>query len=106
MEASCEHSVPPTLLSLLCFCCTRLSKAIENLQHFTLAADPSFRHFQLDVSKELKLLTELNFIQGEEGSDEGGGGGEDGESGRQGLTDVFFLSHVYCLMKHKDKKYS
>uniref|UniRef100_A0A3Q4BMG9 Uncharacterized protein n=1 Tax=Mola mola TaxID=94237 RepID=A0A3Q4BMG9_MOLML len=41
----------------------RLSKAIENLQHFTLDADPSFRHFQLDVSKELKLLTELNFIQ-------------------------------------------
>ncbi|XP_060949154.1 tripartite motif-containing 46b [Limanda limanda] len=41
----------------------RLSKAIENLQHFSLAADPSFRHFQLDVSKELKLLTELNFIQ-------------------------------------------
>uniref|UniRef100_A0A672IWR1 Tripartite motif containing 46b n=1 Tax=Salarias fasciatus TaxID=181472 RepID=A0A672IWR1_SALFA len=39
------------------------AKAIENLQHFTLAADPSFRHFQLDVSKELKLLTELNFIQ-------------------------------------------
>uniref|UniRef100_A0A3Q3GXZ8 Tripartite motif containing 46b n=1 Tax=Labrus bergylta TaxID=56723 RepID=A0A3Q3GXZ8_9LABR len=34
-----------------------------NLQHFTLAADPSFRHFQLDVSKELKLLTDLNFIQ-------------------------------------------
>lgn len=44
-----------------------MSKAIENLQHFTLAADPSFRHFQLDVSKELKLLTELNFIQGERG---------------------------------------
>uniref|UniRef100_A0A3P9KZ88 Tripartite motif containing 46b n=1 Tax=Oryzias latipes TaxID=8090 RepID=A0A3P9KZ88_ORYLA len=41
----------------------RLSKAIENLQHFSLAADPSFRHFQLDVSKELKFLTELNFIQ-------------------------------------------
>uniref|UniRef100_A0A672YZ68 Tripartite motif containing 46b n=1 Tax=Sphaeramia orbicularis TaxID=375764 RepID=A0A672YZ68_9TELE len=41
----------------------RLNKAIENLQHFALAADPSFRHFQLDVSKELKLLTELNFIQ-------------------------------------------
>ncbi|XP_061520294.1 tripartite motif-containing 46b isoform X4 [Phycodurus eques] len=41
----------------------RFSKAIENLQHFALAADPSFRHFQLDVSKELKLLTELNFIQ-------------------------------------------
>ncbi|XP_072304110.1 tripartite motif-containing 46b isoform X2 [Eucyclogobius newberryi] len=41
----------------------RLRQAIENLQHFSLAADPSFRHFQLDVSKELKLLTELNFIQ-------------------------------------------
>lgn len=98
MEASCEHSVPPTLLSLLCFCCTRLSKAIENLQHFTLAADPSFRHFQLDVSKELKLLTELNFIQGEEGSDEGGGG-EDGESGRQGLTDVFFF--ISCILSYE-----
>ncbi|XP_053718931.1 tripartite motif-containing 46b isoform X1 [Synchiropus splendidus] len=41
----------------------RFSKAIENLQHFSLAADPSFRHFQLDVSKELKLITDLNFIQ-------------------------------------------
>lgn len=106
MEASCEHSVPPTLLSLLCFCCTRLSKAIENLQHFTLAADPSFRHFQLDVSKELKLLTELNFIQGEEGSDEGGGGVRMEKVEGRGLLMSFFLSHVYCLMKHKDKKYS
>ncbi|XP_029022488.1 tripartite motif-containing 46b isoform X2 [Betta splendens] len=42
---------------------SRLSKAIDSLQHFSLAADPSFRHFQLDVSKELKLLTELNFTQ-------------------------------------------
>ncbi|XP_010778957.1 tripartite motif-containing 46b isoform X3 [Notothenia coriiceps] len=41
----------------------RFSKAIENLQHFTLAADPSFRHFQLEVSKELKLLTDLTFIK-------------------------------------------
>ncbi|XP_051926082.1 tripartite motif-containing 46b isoform X2 [Hippocampus zosterae] len=41
----------------------RFSKAIENLQHFAPAAEPSFRHFQLDVSKELKLLTELNFIR-------------------------------------------
>ncbi|XP_061753418.1 tripartite motif-containing 46b isoform X3 [Nerophis ophidion] len=41
----------------------RFSQAIENLQHFVLAADPSFRHFQLDVSKELKLLTELNFTR-------------------------------------------
>lgn len=54
----------------------RLSKAIENLQNFALDADPSFRHFQLDVSKELKLLTELNFIPGEEGwGDEAGGKG-------------------------------
>lgn len=59
------------------FHCARLSKAIENLQHFTLDADPSFRHFQLDVSKELKLLTELNFIQGERGSDERKGGGRE-----------------------------
>lgn len=61
------------MLSLLCpssfiFSTTRLSKAIENLQNFSLDADPSFRHFQLDVSKELKLLTELNFIQGEGGA--------------------------------------
>lgn len=65
------------MLSLF-FAATRLSKAIENLQHFTLAADPSFRHFQLDVSKELKLLTELNFIQGEEGSSEKNRGGRIG----------------------------
>ncbi|XP_010897391.3 tripartite motif-containing 46b isoform X1 [Esox lucius] len=42
---------------------SRLSTSIEALQRFSLAADPSFRHFQLDVSKELKLLTELQFIQ-------------------------------------------
>ncbi|XP_075995781.1 tripartite motif-containing 46b isoform X3 [Genypterus blacodes] len=41
----------------------RLNHGIENLQRFCLAADPSFRHFQLDVSKELKSLTDLNFIQ-------------------------------------------
>ncbi|CAG10830.1 unnamed protein product, partial [Tetraodon nigroviridis] len=39
------------------------TKLIDNLQNFSLDADPSFRHFQLDVSRELKLLTELNFIQ-------------------------------------------
>ncbi|CAB1351261.1 unnamed protein product, partial [Coregonus sp. 'balchen'] len=42
---------------------SRLSTSIEGLQCFSLAADPSFRHFQLDVSKELKLLTDLQFIQ-------------------------------------------
>uniref|UniRef100_A0AAY4DAT9 TRI46 protein n=1 Tax=Denticeps clupeoides TaxID=299321 RepID=A0AAY4DAT9_9TELE len=42
---------------------SRLAKAIESLQCFSLAADPSFRHFQLDVSRELKLLSDLDFIQ-------------------------------------------
>ncbi|KAG5264395.1 hypothetical protein AALO_G00253320 [Alosa alosa] len=41
----------------------RLAQSIESLQCFSLAADPSFRHFQLDVSRELKLLSELGFIQ-------------------------------------------
>uniref|UniRef100_A0A8C3A1T4 Tripartite motif containing 46b n=1 Tax=Cyclopterus lumpus TaxID=8103 RepID=A0A8C3A1T4_CYCLU len=66
----------------------RFNKAIENLQHFTLAAEPSFRHFQLDVSKELKLLTDLNFIQGEEGEGWGDGSRRERETtnneGREG----------------------
>ncbi|XP_058260259.1 tripartite motif-containing 46b isoform X1 [Hemibagrus wyckioides] len=41
----------------------RLAQSIHSLQSFSLSADPSFRHFQLDVSRELKLLTDLNFIQ-------------------------------------------
>uniref|UniRef100_A0A673ISJ5 Tripartite motif-containing protein 46-like n=1 Tax=Sinocyclocheilus rhinocerous TaxID=307959 RepID=A0A673ISJ5_9TELE len=41
----------------------RLAQSIESMQRFSLSADPSFRHFQLDVSRELKLLTDLNFIQ-------------------------------------------
>ncbi|XP_056331024.1 tripartite motif-containing protein 46 [Danio aesculapii] len=41
----------------------RLVKAIENLQHFSLSADPSFRHFQMDVSRELKTLSSMDFIQ-------------------------------------------
>ncbi|XP_016376112.1 tripartite motif-containing protein 46-like isoform X2 [Sinocyclocheilus rhinocerous] len=41
----------------------RLVKAIENLQHFSLFADPSFRHFQMDVSRELKALSSMDFIQ-------------------------------------------
>ncbi|KAK2844609.1 hypothetical protein Q5P01_011268 [Channa striata] len=40
----------------------RLVKAIEHLQCFTLAADPSFRHFHLDASKEVKLINSLEFI--------------------------------------------
>uniref|UniRef100_A0A3Q1BC81 Tripartite motif containing 46a n=1 Tax=Amphiprion ocellaris TaxID=80972 RepID=A0A3Q1BC81_AMPOC len=42
---------------------SRLVKAIENLQCFTLAADPSFRHFHLDASKEVKLINSVEFIQ-------------------------------------------
>uniref|UniRef100_A0A673N8Y0 Tripartite motif containing 46b n=1 Tax=Sinocyclocheilus rhinocerous TaxID=307959 RepID=A0A673N8Y0_9TELE len=41
----------------------RLAQSIESVQRFSLSADPSFRHFQLDVSRELKLLTDLNFIR-------------------------------------------
>ncbi|XP_026104831.1 tripartite motif-containing protein 46-like isoform X2 [Carassius auratus] len=41
----------------------RLVKAIENLHHFSLSADPSFRHFQMDVSRELKALSSMDFIQ-------------------------------------------
>lgn len=46
----------------------RLAQSIESMQRFSLSADPSFRHFQLDVSRELKLLTDLNFIQGRKGN--------------------------------------
>ncbi|KAK7147471.1 hypothetical protein R3I94_010104 [Phoxinus phoxinus] len=41
----------------------RLVKAIEHLQHFSLSADPSFRHFQIDVSRELTALSSMDFIQ-------------------------------------------
>uniref|UniRef100_A0A671MGF1 Tripartite motif-containing protein 46-like n=1 Tax=Sinocyclocheilus anshuiensis TaxID=1608454 RepID=A0A671MGF1_9TELE len=41
----------------------RLAQSVESVQRFSLSADPSFRHFQLDVSRMLKLLTDLNFIQ-------------------------------------------
>ncbi|XP_051574718.1 tripartite motif-containing protein 46-like [Myxocyprinus asiaticus] len=41
----------------------RLVKAIEHIQHFSLSADPSFRHFQLDASRELKAFSSMNFIQ-------------------------------------------
>ncbi|XP_076826752.1 tripartite motif-containing protein 46 isoform X3 [Brachyhypopomus gauderio] len=41
----------------------RLGKAIENLHHFSLSADPSLRHFSVDVSRELKQLSCVDFIQ-------------------------------------------
>ncbi|KAK6467057.1 tripartite motif-containing protein 46-like isoform X1 [Huso huso] len=41
----------------------RMVKAMESLQNFSPLVDSSFKHFQLDVSQELKLLSELNFIR-------------------------------------------
>ncbi|KAJ3609289.1 hypothetical protein NHX12_023812 [Muraenolepis orangiensis] len=58
-----KETDPPSFVQAARQTHNRLNKAIENLQCFQLAADPSFRHFQLDVCKELKLLTELHFIQ-------------------------------------------
>lgn len=49
----------------VCVCSlSRLAKAIEKLQTFSLAADPSFRHFHSDASKEVKLIHGLEFIRG------------------------------------------
>ncbi|XP_068614914.1 tripartite motif-containing protein 46 [Brachionichthys hirsutus] len=42
---------------------SRLAKAIENLQRFSPSADPSFRHFHLDASKEVKLIRGLEYIR-------------------------------------------
>ncbi|XP_048213499.1 tripartite motif-containing protein 46 [Perognathus longimembris pacificus] len=41
----------------------RIARATEALQTFRPAASSSFRHCQLDVGRELKLLTELNFLR-------------------------------------------
>lgn len=44
--------------------CRRILRATDSLQSFRPAANASFSHFQLDVSRELKLLTDLAFIRG------------------------------------------
>ncbi|XP_014396133.1 PREDICTED: tripartite motif-containing protein 46 [Myotis brandtii] len=41
----------------------RIARATEALQMFRPAANSSFRHCQLDVGREMKLLTELNFLR-------------------------------------------
>ncbi|XP_070991169.1 tripartite motif-containing protein 46-like [Oncorhynchus clarkii lewisi] len=41
----------------------RLVKAIENLQCFSLSADPSFRHFHMDASREVKLISSMGYIR-------------------------------------------
>uniref|UniRef100_A0A3B4BFV2 Uncharacterized protein n=1 Tax=Periophthalmus magnuspinnatus TaxID=409849 RepID=A0A3B4BFV2_9GOBI len=54
---------PPCFVQAARVTHNRLVKAIENLQSFTLSADPSFRHFHLDASREVKLISSVNFIQ-------------------------------------------
>lgn len=53
-----SHPDVPALL------CCRILRATDSLQSFRPAATASFSHFQLDVSRELKLLTDLAFIKG------------------------------------------
>lgn len=58
---------PPRWQSLTLACPhPRIARATEALQTFRPAASSSFRHCQLDVGREMKLLTELNFLRGEE----------------------------------------
>ena len=61
-------SLPSELQGSLTLACPypRISRATEALQTFRPAASSSFRHCQLDVGREMKLLTELNFLRGEE----------------------------------------
>ncbi|KAL4636151.1 tripartite motif-containing protein 46 isoform X1 [Arapaima gigas] len=58
-----KETDPPCFVQAARLTHNRLSKAIENLQSFSLSADPSFRHFQLEISRELKLLNNLDFIR-------------------------------------------
>uniref|UniRef100_A0A3B3SW71 Tripartite motif containing 46 n=1 Tax=Paramormyrops kingsleyae TaxID=1676925 RepID=A0A3B3SW71_9TELE len=58
-----KETDPPCFVQAARLTHNRLLKAIENLQCFSLSADPSFRHFQLDVSREHKLLSSLDFIR-------------------------------------------
>ncbi|XP_029436833.1 tripartite motif-containing protein 46 isoform X2 [Rhinatrema bivittatum] len=44
----------------------RIVKATESLQGFHPTTNASFGHLQLDVSRELKLLTDLNFVRAPE----------------------------------------
>uniref|UniRef100_A0A8C6TU40 Tripartite motif containing 46a n=1 Tax=Neogobius melanostomus TaxID=47308 RepID=A0A8C6TU40_9GOBI len=58
-----KETDPPCFVQAARVTHNRLVKAIENLQSFTLSADPSFRHFHLDASREVKLISSLNYIQ-------------------------------------------
>ncbi|KAJ8336293.1 hypothetical protein SKAU_G00396360 [Synaphobranchus kaupii] len=58
-----KETDPPCFIQAARLTHSRLMRAIESLQCFTLAADPSFRHFQLDITRELKLLSNMDFIR-------------------------------------------
>ncbi|XP_032373419.1 tripartite motif-containing protein 46 isoform X2 [Etheostoma spectabile] len=58
-----KETNPPCFVQAARVTHSRLVKAIENLQCFSLSADPSFRHFHLDTSKEVKLIHSLEFIR-------------------------------------------
>ncbi|KAM6106422.1 tripartite motif-containing protein 46 isoform 2-T2 [Pterocles gutturalis] len=45
---------------------SRMLRATDSLRSFRPAATASFSHFQLDVSRELKLLTDLAFVRAPE----------------------------------------
>ncbi|XP_056299875.1 tripartite motif-containing protein 46 isoform X1 [Pseudoliparis swirei] len=57
-----KEADPPCFVQAARVTHSRLVKAIENLQCFTPSADPSFRHFHLDTSKEVQLIHSLEFI--------------------------------------------
>uniref|UniRef100_A0A672FCG9 Tripartite motif containing 46a n=1 Tax=Salarias fasciatus TaxID=181472 RepID=A0A672FCG9_SALFA len=52
-----KETDPPCFVQASRVTHSRLVKAIENLQCFSLAADPSFGRFHLDASKEVKLIS-------------------------------------------------
>ncbi|KAJ8287920.1 hypothetical protein COCON_G00005790 [Conger conger] len=58
-----KEADPPCFVQAARLTHSRLLKTIENLQCFSLSADPSFRHFQVDISRELKMISGLDFIK-------------------------------------------
>ncbi|XP_034030643.1 tripartite motif-containing protein 46 [Thalassophryne amazonica] len=57
-----KETDPPCFVQAARVTHSRLVKAIESLQCFSLPAEPSFGHFHLDASKELKLINNVDFI--------------------------------------------
>ncbi|CAN9513604.1 unnamed protein product [Ophioblennius macclurei] len=58
-----KETDPPCFVQASRITHSRLVKAIENLQCFCLAADPSFGRFHLDAAKEVKHISSMEFIQ-------------------------------------------